>query len=162
PLMLQSLAECSASSGTVPERLEDVITAGEQLRVSAEIVKLFERLKECRLHNHYGPTESHVVTALTLSGEPGEWPVLPSIGRPVAKTQIYVLDEGGEPVPVGVVGEIYIGGANVARGYLHRPELTQQRFISDRFSGSGRLYRTGDLGRWKPEGTLEYLGRNDD
>lgn len=164
PLMLQSVAESCQAAGAVPEHLEDVITAGEQLRVSEEIRWLFAQLPGCRLHNHYGPTETHVVTALTLSADPQQWPVLPTIGRPIANTQIYVLDGRQQPVPLGVSGEIYIGGANVARGYLHRPELTAERFVRDPFSeeAQARLYRTGDVGRWREDGTLEYLGRNDD
>ncbi|WP_129782634.1 non-ribosomal peptide synthetase [Peristeroidobacter soli] len=164
PLMLQSLAESFKDSGAVPTSLQDVITAGEQLRVSAEISNFFKRLRGCRLHNHYGPTESHVVTALTLAGSPDDWPVLPSIGRPLSNTQIYILDGGWQPAPIGVAGEIYIGGANVAREYCKRPGVTAQRFIADPFSADAgrRLYRTGDLGRWRADGTLEYLGRNDD
>ena len=85
------------------------------------------------------------------------------VGRPISNTQIYILDGHGEPVPIGVAGEIYIGGAGVARGYLNRPELTAERFVEDRFSGEAgaRLYRTGDLGRWLEDGTIAYLGRND-
>jgi amino acid adenylation domain-containing protein len=168
PLMLQSLAEQAKEQGTSDLRLRDVITAGEQLRISAEIVSLFERHAQahpgCRLHNHYGPTESHVVTALTLEGEPQQWPTLPAIGRPIANTQMYVLDRHRQPVPIGVAGEVFIGGANVAREYLRRAELTAQRFVADPFdaTGRGRLYKTGDLGRWRADGVLEYLGRNDD
>ena len=164
PLMLQSVAECVKTARAVPVSLQDVITAGEQLRISPEIASFFKRIDGCRLHNHYGPTESHVVTALTLTGDPDQWPVLPAIGQPISNTQIYVLDEQGQPVPIGVAGEIYIGGANVARGYLNRPELTAQRFIADPFSADphARMYKTGDLGRWRADGTIEYLGRNDD
>jgi len=164
PLMLQALAEFAKSTGMFPPDLQDVITAGEQLRISAEIIGFFKHLDGCRLHNHYGPTESHVVTALTLTGDPDKWPVLPAIGRPIANTQIYILDGQWQPVPIGVTGEIYIGGANVARGYLNRPELTAQRFVADPFSAhpEARLYKTGDLGRWRSDGALEYLGRNDD
>jgi len=164
PLMLQSLAECFNSTSTVPRSLRDVITAGEQLRVSPEIVNFFEHLIGCRLHNHYGPTETHVVTALTLAANPRDWPVLPTIGRPISNTQIYVLDDQCRLVPRGIVGEIYIAGANVARGYLDRPDLTAQRFLSDAFSADpqARMYKTGDLGRWRPDGSIEYFGRNDD
>jgi amino acid adenylation domain-containing protein len=164
PLMLQSLAESCQSAEAVPESLQDVIAAGEQLRITPEISKFFARLQGCRLHNHYGPTETHVVTAFTLSGDIGEWQSLPSIGRPIANTQIYILDGQRQPVPVGVPGEIFIGGVGLARGYLNRPELTAQRFIPDPFSGDphARLYQTGDLGRWQADGTLECLGRNDD
>ena len=164
PLMLQSVAEYCKSADQVPQSLKDVITAGEQLRISSEIQDFFGRLAGCRLHNHYGPTETHVVTALTLVGDAKQWPALPSIGRPIANTRIYVLNGRMQPVPIGVAGEIYIGGANVARGYLNRPDLTEQRFVSDPYSSDPqtRLYKTGDLGCWREDGTLEYLGRNDD
>lgn len=164
PLMLQSIAELVASSGEIPGDLKDVITAGEQLRVSPQIRELFRKMPGARLHNHYGPTETHVVTSLTLEGDPNVWPELPPVGRPIANTQIYVLDGLMRPVPIGVSGEVYIGGANVARGYLNRPDLTGQRFVADPFSADAdaRLYKTGDLGRWRADGMLEYLGRNDD
>lgn len=164
PLMLQSLAEWFKSTGAAPSSLRDVITAGEQLRVSSEIAALFKHLPECRLHNHYGPTETHVVTTLTLAGDHGEWPELVPIGRPIANVQIYILDPMRRPVALGAAGEIYIGGAGVARGYWKRPEITAQRFVEDLFSGTtaARLYRTGDLGRWTASGTIEFLGRNDD
>ncbi len=164
PLMLQSLAECAKSSALIPQSLKDVITAGEQLRISPEIRDFIERLAGCRLHNHYGPTETHVVTTLTLEGDPRQWPTLPPIGEPIANTQIYVLDSHMQPVPIGVAGEIHIGGANVARGYLNRSELTEQRFVSNPYSADpqARLYKTGDLGCWRQDGVLEYLGRNDD
>jgi amino acid adenylation domain-containing protein len=164
PLMLQRLAEFVLSADACLGHLEDVITAGEQLRVTAEIVGLFKRLGGARLHNHYGPTESHVVTSLSLTGDPKSWPALPTIGRPIANTQLYVLDESGQPVRAGATGEIYIGGANVACGYLNKPQLTAERFIPDPFGShpGARLYKSGDLGRWRPDGTLEYLGRNDD
>jgi hypothetical protein len=92
------------------------------------------------------------------SQEPARIP----IGKPIANTRIYILDGQGEPVPVGVRGEIYIGGAGVARGYLKRAELTRERFLPDRFAGDGRMYKTGDLGRWLADGNIEFLGRNDD
>jgi amino acid adenylation domain-containing protein len=163
PLMLQSLAESATSAEVVPRSLQDIITAGEQLRITPEVTSLFKRLQGCRLHNHYGPTETHVVTALTLAGDPEQWPALPAIGRPIWNTQIYVLDNDRRPAPIGVAGELYIGGIGVARGYLRKPDLTAQRFVPDSFSSDpeGRLYRTGDLARWRPDGTLEYLGRND-
>lgn len=164
PVMLQGLAEFHMHRPLEPLCLRDVITAGEQLKISPEIREFFRRLEGCRLHNHYGPTETHVVTSVTLEGNPGNWADLPSIGRPIDNTRIYVLDGHMRAVPIGVAGEIYIGGANVARGYLNRPTLTAQRFVVDPYStdSHARLYKTGDLGRWTPDGMLEYLGRNDD
>ncbi len=162
PLMLQSLAECFQAGCAVGLSLTDVITAGEQLRISPQIVEFFQHIDSCRLHNHYGPTETHVVTALTLTGDGQRWPTMPSIGRPIANTQIYLLDAQRQVVPLGAVGEIYIAGANLARGYLRRPQLTDERFVPNPFTASARMYRTGDLGRWCVDGSLEYLGRNDD
>jgi len=164
PLMLQSLADCFKDAGVNARSLTDVITAGEQLRISPEIADFFRHHDSCRLHNHYGPTETHVVTALTLSGSPETWAALPSIGKPIANTQIYILDRRQQPVPVGVAGEIYIAGANVACGYVNRPELTAARFIPDPFSAhaQARMYRTGDLGKWHVDGSVQYLGRNDE
>src|SRR5450830_1439381 len=136
-IALQALAEAMTAETAQPEcALQDVITAGEQLRITEPMRRFFERLDDARLHNHYGPTESHVVTALTLMGDPQAWPTLPSIGRPVANTRVYLLDEQFRPVPVGVAGELYIGGACVARGYLNRDELTAERFIRDPFAAT--------------------------
>ncbi|WP_051711496.1 non-ribosomal peptide synthetase [Andreprevotia chitinilytica] len=160
---LQGLAEAAAAiDGGLPS-LNNVITAGEQLRISPAIRQLIETAAPCRLHNHYGPTESHVVTAFTLGASPQDWATLPPIGRPIANTQIYLLDPHGQPVPLGVVGELFIGGVGVARGYLNRPELTSERFVADPFSADpqARMYKTGDLARWLPDGNIEYLGRND-
>ncbi|MCF5707191.1 amino acid adenylation domain-containing protein, partial [Pseudomonas syringae] len=166
-IALQALAEALCDDPQLRERtcaLREVITAGEQLRITAPIRAFFEHLSDCRLHNHYGPTESHVTTSFTLPVNVAEWTTLPAIGRPVANTRIYLLDSQLQPVPVGVAGEIYIGGACVARGYINRDDLTAERFISDPFSQTSmdRLYKTGDLGRRDADGVIDYLGRNDD
>jgi amino acid adenylation domain-containing protein len=112
------------------------------------------------LWNLYGPTET-TIWSTAAKIEPGEDPVL--IGRPLGNTQIYILDSYLQPVPVGVHGELYIGGDGVARGYLNQPELTREKFVPDIFSDQtdARLYRTGDLARYRPDGNIEFLGRVD-
>jgi len=159
---LEQLAEAAAAEAEPP--LREVITAGEQLRITPRIRRFFTGLPECKLINQYGPSETHVATAYELPGEPETWPELPPIGRPVANTQTYVLDPGGQPVPVGVPGELYLGGDCLARGYLGRDDLTEERFVPNPFDAgrSPRLYRTGDLVRCLPDGNLLFLGRNDD
>ncbi|PHM46120.1 Amino acid adenylation [Xenorhabdus mauleonii] len=126
--------------------------------------------QSCRWINSYGPTETTVIaTTLTLNqlnrngeADPEFMGSVP-IGYPLPNTRIYILDTHGQPVPVGVTGEIHIAGAGVARGYLNRPDLTEEKFISDPFSErpNARMYKTGDLGRWLPNGMIEYMGRND-
>nr|WP_319005511.1 non-ribosomal peptide synthetase [Burkholderia pseudomallei] len=158
PSMLQAFLEDEGAArgcGSVKR----VMCSGEALPPS--LVKRFYRcLPDARLHNLYGPTEAAVdVTAWACDAEEGGASV--PIGRPIANTRIYVLDEYGQPVPRGVAGELYIGGVQVARGYLNRPELTRERFVDDPFVAGGRLYKTGDLVRWRTDGSLEYLGRND-
>jgi amino acid adenylation domain-containing protein len=149
-----------------PEELAGLTKAfvigGENL--SAESLSLWRDFApDSRLINEYGPTETVVgcCTYEIKADDPPNGPV--PIGRPIANTQLYVLDPDRQPVPPGVMGELYIGGAGVARGYLNRPDLTEQRFLPDPFSGrdGARLYRTGDLARYRADGTLEYLGRID-
>ncbi len=160
---LETLSEAAADSNADLPHLRNVITAGERLRTTPAISRLIRQADHCRLHNHYGPTESHVVTALTLGVDPNGWTVMPPIGRPIGNTQIYILDARGAPVPIGVIGEIYIGGVGVARGYLNRPDLTAERFVNDPFSlaRAAILYKTGDFGRWLSDGNIDFLGRND-
>lgn len=112
------------------------------------------------LHNLYGPTEATVDVTWHPCSPLAEGATVP-IGRPVSNTSIYILDKSRQPTPIGVSGEIFIGGDQVARGYVNRPELTAERFLQDPFFVGGRMYRTGDLGRWLPAGVIEYLGRND-
>src|SRR6185436_15809714 len=113
------------------------------------------------LHNHYGPSETHVVTALSLDADPARWDPLPAIGKPIDNCPVYVLDEELEPVPRGVVGELYLGGVALARGYVGRPDLTAERFVPSPFARGERMYRTGDLARWRADATVEFLGRRD-
>ncbi|TDD02734.1 non-ribosomal peptide synthetase, partial [Nonomuraea diastatica] len=113
------------------------------------------------LINGYGPTEATLVTTYRVSAPPSAGRSVP-IGRPLPNNQVYLLDDRGRPLPVGAVGELYVGGAGVAQGYLDQPVLTAGRFVPHPFDdGGARVYRTGDLGRWLPDGTIEFLGRND-
>jgi amino acid adenylation domain-containing protein/non-ribosomal peptide synthase protein (TIGR01720 family) len=142
--------------------LKRVISSGEAL--PAALVKSFrQRLQGAELHNLYGPTEASIdVSFWACQGEQAETARVP-IGHGIANTELYVLDAGMEPSPVGVAGELYIGGMGLARGYWRRAELTAEKFIPDGFSGRAgeRLYRTGDLARWRGDGELEYVGRMD-
>ncbi|MGO3130274.1 MAG: amino acid adenylation domain-containing protein, partial [Alcaligenes sp.] len=139
--------------------LERIVCSGEALPAEAQS-SVFARLPEVSLYNLYGPTEAAIdVTHWTCRAD-GR-PQVP-IGRPIADTTTYVLDESLNLGPRGVAGELYLGGVGLARGYLNRADLTAERFIADPFGvDGGRLYRTGDLVRWNAEGQLEYLGRID-
>jgi amino acid adenylation domain-containing protein len=160
---LQQLAQCAEERRHVPLALREIVTAGEQLQITPQIAALMRRLDNCRLHNHYGPTEAHVVTAYTLVPPTDDWPAVPPIGRPIANTRIYLLDRDRRPVPVGITGELHIAGDCLARGYVNRSELTRERFVTDPFdSRGGRLYKTGDLARYQPDGNIEFLGRSDE
>ncbi|MFC0679580.1 amino acid adenylation domain-containing protein [Lysobacter korlensis] len=160
---LQGLVAAAQQVEGALDHLTDVVTAGEQLLASPAIRAAFVASTGRRLHNHYGPTETHVASTLLLPPDSECWEDRPSIGRPIGNTCIYVLDAAGQLAPLGVVGEICIGGAGVARGYRNRPDLTAERFVRDPFAPDpdARMYRTGDLGRWRADGTLEYVGRND-
>ncbi|MBN3876527.1 amino acid adenylation domain-containing protein [Nostoc sp.] len=160
---LQQLAEVAVGSELVNSHLREIITAGEQLQITPAISQWLSKLTDCTLHNHYGPSESHVIITFTLADPVEAWPLLPPIGRPIANTQIYILDQYLQSVPVGVAGELHIGGVSLAQGYLNRPELTLEKFISNPFSTDrySRLYKTGDLARYLPYGNIEYLGRID-
>ncbi|WP_163946510.1 non-ribosomal peptide synthetase [Paenibacillus sp. SYP-B3998] len=143
-----------------PTCIRHIITAGEQLVVSDELKKVL-RTQNILLHNHYGPSETHVVTTYTI--DPSK-PIadLPSIGKPISNTYIYILDGSRQLVPQGVAGELYIAGDNVGRGYVKNPTLTAQKFVPDPYHSGETMYNTGDLARWMPDGTIEYLGRKDD
>ncbi len=137
--------------------LERLLVGGEALSepLAAELRRALPR---GTLTNMYGPTET-TVWSMTHDVGSAQGPV--PIGRPIANTQIYVLDPALNPVPVGAIGDLYIGGDGVARGYLQQPDLTRERFIDDPFSTDHRLYKTGDLARYRPDGTVDFLGRSD-
>ncbi|MFD3424034.1 amino acid adenylation domain-containing protein [Streptomyces decoyicus] len=161
-LVIDAVAEAAAEQGADLPALAEIAQAGEALVLSRHIRDLYARQPR-RLHNHYGPTETHVVTSYSLPAQVSDWPAVPSLGGPIWNTQVYVLDAALRPVPVGVPGELYLAGAQLARGYLHQPRLTAERFVANPFGDPGlRMYRTGDLARWRADGRLEYLGRADD
>ncbi|WP_338866177.1 amino acid adenylation domain-containing protein [Myxococcus stipitatus] len=161
---LQAMADAVVHGARVPASLKEVITAGEQLQVTPSVVSFFEKLPGCVLENQYGPSETHVVSAYRMKGPPAAWPRLPPIGAPLPDVTLRVLDANGWPCPVGVSGELFIGGVQLALGYLGRAELTAERFVPDasaRAPGE-RLYRTGDRARWNADGVVEFLGRWDE
>ncbi|MCC8368335.1 amino acid adenylation domain-containing protein, partial [Xenorhabdus sp. PB61.4] len=146
-----------AAMDTLPTTLKTLITAGEACPLSQ-----VRRWSEGRnMINGYGPTEITICATTYQCNSQDD--IAPPIGSPIANTRIYILDPFGQLAPLGVAGEIYIGGIGVARGYLNRPELTAERFLPDPFSSEpeARMYKTGDLGSWLPNGNIKYLGRND-
>jgi amino acid adenylation domain-containing protein len=161
-VLLQQLAEeCEAQEIVLPDLIE-VISSGEQLQISRAIIEFFEKLPASKLHNHYGPSETHAATAYELGSEPRTWRAHPSIGRPITGMHVYLLDHYLNPVPVGVAGELYLS-TNLARGYLNRPDLTAEKFVPHPFAETNgeRLYRTGDLARYATDGNIDFLGRMD-
>ncbi len=159
PSMLQVFLE--QAKRTRCPTLTRMLCGGEALTPTL-VRHFYEQLPHASLHNLYGPTEA-AVNATAWSCPRGISGASIPIGRPIANTRIYILDSNGEAVPVGVVGEMYVGGVGVARGYLKRVELTAERFVADPFveEAGARMYRTGDLGRWLADGTIEFVGRND-
>ena len=147
------VAEHAFAQGELHPTLQTLLIGGDRLRRLA-------RERRYRVINNYGPTETCVVAT---SGQVQAGQAL-HIGSAIANTCLYVLDEQRQLLPIGASGELYIGGSGVARGYLHRPQLSAERFLHDPFNPTpgARMYRSGDLVRWRPDGTLEYLGRNDD
>jgi amino acid adenylation domain-containing protein len=156
--------EMEPAGETFPDTLEHIAIGGEEVRVDA--VEAFHRIRHpaVRLHNTYGPTETTVWVLrkdLTQAPDPAVRRI--SIGTPVPNASVHILDRRDRPTPIGVAGELHIGGSQVGAGYLDRPDLTVERFIPDPFSPvpDARLYRTGDLARWLPDGEVDFLGRID-
>ncbi len=157
PSMLQAFID-EAETAKI-RCLRRVMSSGEALPFELQ-ERFFERFPGVEMHNQYGPTETGEVSYWAC--RQGEGARGMPIGRPIANTQLYVLDARKNPVPVGLLGELYIGGVGVGRGYWRRPELTTERFVADPYSEpESRMYRTGDLARWRADGQLEYLGRID-
>jgi acyl-coenzyme A synthetase/AMP-(fatty) acid ligase len=161
---LQQLATAASKieDEFLPHDLQEIISAGETLHITSEVSSFLQRLQKyspVELWNQYGPTETHVVTSYFLHGSPLQWTPSPPIGKPIYNTHVWVLDAQRELAPIGVFGEIAIGGDALATGYWNQPELTTDKFIE---TSLGRLYKTGDRGRWNEEGQLEFLGRKDE
>ncbi len=139
--------------------LRRVPIGGEPL--PGEVADKFHATFDASLYNFYGPTETVVnATSYPVAGTQGNR-IVP-IGRPKINTQVHLLDDALQPVPVGVIGEIYIGGTHLAHGYHRRPAMTAERFVADPFTHGGRLYRSGDLARRNPDGDIEFVGRADE
>ncbi len=157
------MGELYATHKHLFEYLDDLIATGEQLHLTRHLVDMFIDRPECKLHNHYGPAETHVITAYTYEGHPSTWAFHTPIGLALPNTQVYVVDPYLQHVPTGALGELYLGGIMMARGYLNRPAQTAAKFVPDPFSGvpGARLYLSADLGRYLPDGNLEYSGRID-
>ncbi len=170
-MLAQADAEAHSRAGALPLSLQDVVSAGEQLQVTPDIRSLFSRLGGAVLHNHYGPTETHVVTAFELHGDARDWPQIPAIGNALPHVRVWLRpvqdDDAPEPhtAPSELnQGELMLGGDTLAEGYLGRPDLTAERFLDQLPGPDGvpaRWYATGDLVRQDTDGTLTYLGRAD-
>ena len=168
-LQMLAQADAEATLQATPHasalRLDDVVSAGEQLQITPDIRALFQRQVGAVLHNHYGPTESHVVTAHELSGSPADWPRIPPIGQPLPHVEVWLRPADDDAVPADAqmadAGELLLGGDSLAEGYLGRADLSAERFLGAVDGHPGRWYVTGDLVRQDADGTLTYLGRAD-
>ncbi|MEM1252996.1 MAG: amino acid adenylation domain-containing protein [Cyanobacteria bacterium P01_H01_bin.21] len=170
PSHLAALLTASRPEQILPDQC--LVLGGEACRWEL-IEQIYTYAPSCHIFNHYGPTETTVgvltypINQAALTNKPPHQETVP-IGSPIANTHVYLLNAALQPVPIGVPGEIYIGGAGTARGYLNRPQLTAERFLSNPFAqlsepalSASTLYKTGDLGRYQPDGTIEFLGRID-
>ena len=161
---LQKLAVAAKSTGRVPKSLKHVITAGERLIITQPIADMFQAMTNVRFDNHYGPTETHLVSSWTLGEDVTKWPDLPPIGTVVGGVKAYVLDKNLQPLPKNEPGELFVGGEGVARGYWADPGRTKERFLPDPYSEQpgSIMYRTGDIVRQRCDGVIEFEGRSDE
>ncbi|MBB6498037.1 non-ribosomal peptide synthase/polyketide synthase [Pedobacter cryoconitis] len=161
PLMLDAFLE--NATGWDGSTLRRVVCSGEALGPN-QVIAFRKCFPDLQLYNFYGPTEAAIEVSYWQAPMDTTGLEIVPIGKPVTNARLYILDNHGNVVPLGVNGELHIGGIQVARGYLNRPDLTAEKFITDPFSHQpgDRLYKTGDLARWLPDGSIEYLGRMDD
>ncbi|NLD50756.1 MAG: AMP-binding protein, partial [Clostridiaceae bacterium] len=143
----------------IPSSVKHIITAGEQLVVT-ERMKEYLKQKKIHLHNHYGPSETHVVTTFVISPD-SDTDELPPIGRPISNTSIFILDKNKNIQPVGVMGELCISGECLGNGYINNPEMTKLKFVPNPYIEGEFMYLTGDIARWLPDGNIQFLGRSD-
>ncbi|MEU6575140.1 amino acid adenylation domain-containing protein [Streptomyces sp. NPDC046805] len=162
-LVIATVYDEAIEQGLAMDALRHVTQGGEALQLTPRVREFHATRPWVTLHNHYGPSETHVVTGLALPERVADWPATSYLGGPIWNTQIHVLDPQLRPVPVGVPGELYLAGECLAHGYHDRPDLTAARFVANPFGAPGaRMYRSGDIGRWRADGSLDYLGRGDD
>jgi amino acid adenylation domain-containing protein len=162
-LILELVSRAALEQGRSLPYLENISQSGEALAPGNSLREFFRQNPKRRLHNLYGPVETHGLAACVLPAEVSRWPDPVPIGRPINRTRIYVLDSQLKLVPIGVTGELYATSDCLGRGYHNRPALTAERFLPNPFGeADSRIYRTGDLARWSLDGELEYRGRADD
>ncbi|GAB3222901.1 amino acid adenylation domain-containing protein [Spirosoma arcticum] len=164
-VVLQYVAETADAEQRYPTELREVITGGELLKITPQIARFFAQLPNCTLMNVYGPTEASVwVTENKLKGDALNWPAIPTIGKPIAGIDVFMLDENDQLSAEGTLGELCISGVCLADGYLNQPALTAEKFGQYEHPQRGLVnrYRTGDLARYLPDGTIEFQGRKDD
>ncbi|MFJ3633112.1 amino acid adenylation domain-containing protein [Streptomyces sp. NPDC090112] len=162
-LVIDMAAEAAERAGLPLPSLRTIVQAGEALVPGPALLRFLDADPSRRLHNHYGPTESHVVTACEVPLDTARHPQDIPLGDALSNVRVYVLDEALCPVPVGAVGEVYLAGAALARGYHGRPSMTGERFVADPYGAPGtRMYRTGDLAVRRQDGSLYHRGRGDE
>lgn len=142
--------------------INHLILAGEKLTLNEKILEKCN-LYNILIHNHYGPSETHVVTTYTINPgiSPDSRDLIPPIGKPISNTKIYILDDNDNPVMVGIPGNLYVAGFSLAKGYLNKEELSEKKFVVNPFKKDQMMYNTGDVARWLSDGNIEFMGRND-
>ncbi|CAM4112362.1 hypothetical protein BIW53_11840 [Pseudoalteromonas byunsanensis] len=160
--MLVSFCEYVTDQALHLPSLKVLQVAGEALKIYPQVRAFFAQHRHCQLLNLYGPSETHVVTDYLLTGDVKNWPLYPSIGKPIHNANAYVMDSNLAEVPIGCIGELYVSGPCLADKYINRDDLTEERFIRHPENAQQRMYRTGDLVRYVDDGNIEYLGRADE